>query len=456
MNTTPATKFQNSTYNLIEPTMAGARTPFETTCETISRLIAEPRRKAILRTELTSHAPGHACDRALRHYCEAGQLTRVGQGIYGIGNAKVFEIVPEVMPKLGYRILPGEPVRGYSQKSGGAVWRLDRPCHRVIRKRGVQAMFETPDGKLVTRQQRTAMDTPKEQPTRREVEAHYHTFEHCHSLARAEKDLLVRRALLAMERFRSERARLAIEGGTALVAYHRATARFSDDLDIRLIPDESVQQLPPDERIAALKEIGQEFKAHVHAEMPFLTPTRKGRIRKDAVLQTFIYNYDSIAPDDEVVAGIKCELVHIPLMMPTVKQAGVASARFDAVHPAEIASGKWQALTTRLPRNADSYPDLVRHVHDLAAIRHALIFLTPEAARDTMLRGETTPESLAQVLQELSRPVWGEHYESYMRRMGVSLVSDWPNSHPSWAIVLANFTALAEELGAVSAPNVDP
>ena len=427
--------------------VAGAQSSFETTCEAINRLIAEPGRKAILRAELTPQAPGHACDRALRHYCGTGQLTRVGQGIYGIGNAKVFEIVPEVMPKLGYRILPGEPVRGYSQKSGGAVWRLDRPCHRVIRKRGVQAMFETPDGKFVNRQRKTPMDRPKEQPTRREIEAHYHTFEHCHSLARAEKDLLVRRALLAMERFRSERARLAIEGGTALVAYHRATARFSEDLDIRLIPDESVQQLETDERIAALKEIGQEFKAHMHAEMPFLTPTRKGRIRKDAVLQTFIYNYDRIVHDDEVVAGIKCELVHIPLMMPTVKRVGVSGNRFDAIRIREIASGKYQALTTRLPRNADSYPDLVRHVHDLSALQPALESLDPEDARDIMLRGEATQESVAQVLQELSRPVWRGHYESYMARMGTRLVSDWPNNHPSWPTVLANFAALAEELG---------
>ena len=57
--------------------------------------------------------------------------------------------------------------------------------------------------------------------------------------------------------------------------------------------------------------------------MPFLQPARKGRIRKDAVLQTFIYNYQSAVPDEQVVAGLKCELVRIPLMMPTVEQAGL-------------------------------------------------------------------------------------------------------------------------------------
>lgn len=291
------------------------------------------------------------------------------------------------------------------------------------------------------------MEPMQEPPARSEVDAHFHTFERCHSLARAEKDLIVRRALVAMERFRSDRATLAIEGGTALVAYHRLTTRFSEDLDIRLIPNESVRRLGDEERIAALKEIGQEFKEHIHAEMPFLQPTRKGRIRKDALLQAFIYNYESAVPDEEVVAGLKCEVVHIPLMMPTVSRSGVDGGTFEAIRPAEIASGKWQALTTRLPRNADSYPDLVRHVHDLAAIAPVLEALDPDTARETMLREETTHESVAAVLVELARPVWRDHYESYMSRMGVLPVSDWPNSHPPWDTVLANFTALARELG---------
>ena len=144
-------------------------------------------------------------------------------------------------------------------------------------------------------------------------------------------------------------------------------------------------------------------------------------------------------------------MVHIPLMMPTVYRSGVGGGMFEAIRPAEIASGKWQALTTRLPRNADSYPDLVRHVHDLAAIGPVLEALDPETARETMLRNETTHESVAAVLEELARPVWRDHYESYMRRMGVLPVTDWPTSHPGWHTVLANFMALARELGLLRA-----
>ena len=73
-----------------------------------------------------------------------------------------------------------------------------------------------------------------------------------------------------------------------------------------------------------------------------------------------------------------------------------------------------------------------------------------------MLRDETTHESVAAVLNELARPVWRDHYESYMRRMGVLPVTDWPNSHPGWDTVLENFTALARELGLLRALRADP
>ena len=86
----------------------------------------------------------------------------------------------------------------------------------------------------------------------------------------------------------------------------------------------------------------------------------------------------------------------------------------------------------------------MRHVHDLAAVGPVLEALDPETARVTMLRGETTHVAVAAVLEELARPVWRNHYERYMQRMGVLPVSDWPNSHPDWDAVLANITALAQ------------
>ena len=94
----------------------------------------------------------------------------------------------------------------------------------------------------------------------------------------------------------------------------------------------------------------------------------------------------------------------------------------------------------------------MRHVHDLSAVASTLEGLDLDTARRTMLRDATTHESVAAVLEEVARPVWRAHYEGYMERMGVLPVGDWPNTHPSWHIVLANFTALARELGLWPAP----
>ena len=58
-------------------------------------------------------------------------------------------------------------------------------------------------------------------------------------------------------------------------------------------------------KVETIKQIGQALREHMEREMPFLRPTRKGRIRKDGVLQTLIYDYDSVAPHDDVIAGIK-------------------------------------------------------------------------------------------------------------------------------------------------------
>ena len=91
--------------------------------DSLDSLINEKGRKAVLRAELLklSNASSSSCDRVLKKKCDDGTLVRVGQGIYGIGNAKVFEIVPEVLPKLGYTIQEPQRVKGYSQKLSGRI-----------------------------------------------------------------------------------------------------------------------------------------------------------------------------------------------------------------------------------------------------------------------------------------------------------------------------------------------
>lgn len=254
----------------------------------LDRLLADPARKAVLPSEL----PGSrsAAYRALRQRCEDGTLLRIGRGIYARRKARLFEVVPEVLPKLGYKILPRPAATNLNFKPGGNVWRLDRPCTRWIVKHGVRAVFESPEGKLYRARNPVAspMSNP---PPREEVERHLGLFDRCHSYARAEKDLIVGKALKAWESFRHPDATLALDGGTCLSEYYRLSRRFSEDLDIRVILRPELEGGPASRRIATFRAVSGEFARHIHSALPFLKATRKGRFRKrDGRFESHIFD----------------------------------------------------------------------------------------------------------------------------------------------------------------------
>ena len=267
--------------------------------DSLDSLINEKGRKAVLRAELLklSNASSSSCDRVLKKKCDDGTLVRVGQGIYGIGNAKVFEIVPEVLPKLGYTIQEPQRVKGYSQKLSGRIWQLDRPCRRKIKKKGVDAVFEVGNGvRTNSKMYKRKMNKPES----REINDHFHDFEYCHSMARAEKNLIVQRALNVLETFRDERIELAIEGGTAIAYYYLLTHRFSEDIDLRIVFRKNTEILRRAEKESIVKEVGHGFATYMQEAMPYLRRTKKGRIRKDGVVQTFIFEYTPVHHHQQV------------------------------------------------------------------------------------------------------------------------------------------------------------
>ena len=371
----------------------------------LDHLIHEPGRCAVLRSELLalSDSSTSSCDKALKRKCESGILVRVGHGIYGIGNAKVFQIVPEVMPKLGYEFLHVKRVSGYSQKSGGSVWRLDKPCRRVIRKRGVWAVFEGPDGTVTNvKDQSRSMN---QKPSKEQIEDHFHRFERCHSRARAEKDLIVQHCLDALESFDDDRAILAIEGGTALAYYHRMITRFSEDLDIRLVLSKELESLDTNSKIEIVKDIGVRFQHHVATELSYLTETNKGRVRRDGVVQTFIFDYVSTESNREVVAGLKFELAFLPLLLDLATDVYRNERNVPTIDPIETAAGKLYALCSRLPISGDSYPDIVRHIHDLAVLS-PLVTRLRDQFRVTFRSHTGDGVALSATLSEVRKPVW--------------------------------------------------
>lgn len=203
-----------------------------TALEHLDALLADPGRQAVLPRELRGSRS--AAHRALRRRCDDGTLVRIGRGVYARRQARLFDVVPEVLPKLGFRILPRPAATNLNFKSGGNVWRVDRPCRRLLVKHGVAAAFESPSGKLY--ETGSIMPTPMHvPPSREETDRHFASFDRCHSHARAEKDLIVQKALQAWEDFRHPDATLALEGGACLALYHKQFQRFSEELDIRVI-----------------------------------------------------------------------------------------------------------------------------------------------------------------------------------------------------------------------------
>ena len=411
----------------------------------IEERIDEPGRKALTRKEaLALGHPQAACDRAIRQLRDEKRICRFGAGVYGIGRTKLVEAAPEALAALGYTVLPSTPVKGYSQRLGGTVLRLDRPCRRVLRGRGVRLSFETPNGRLI-RSREPAMSAMDAMPRPGEVEDHYHRFDYCHSLARAEKDLLVHKALDAMEAFRAKDVRLAIDGGTALVCYYRAFPRFSEDLVIRLMLSSGTPVRGSPERIALVHEVGREFASHIEEALPWLRRTRKGCIRKDGIVQSFIFDYDGRHASEAVQHGIKFELVDLSTRMPTIGLRRNEN-QFPAVHILEIVARKWKALAGRLPERSDSYADLVRHVHDIALLLPHFQGPQAEALRELVFSGDGfTNETVEATLEELrTNPRWQDHYRSYMQRMGMRQLSSFPGNHPLWRTVLAQVGDAAE------------
>ena len=257
-------------------------------------------------------------------------------------------------------------------KGGGNVWRIDRPCTRWILKHGVRAVFESPEGKLY-RARRPMLSPMSKPPTREGVERHFGLFDRCHSYARAEKDLIVRKALEAWESFRHPDATLALDGGTCLAEYHGLIRRFSEDIDIRLILRDELENGPAPRRVEAFRAVSGEFARHVHRALPFLKATRKGRFRKrGGRFESHIFDYSGRLSHPAVQQGLKLELVQEPNRLPLIAEPGRYGPRVDLVDPFEIGMGKWQGLSMSLAGRKYTGPDYVRHPMDLAAIRRQL------------------------------------------------------------------------------------
>ncbi len=421
-----------------------------TALQDLDRLLADPGRHAVLPREVAG-SPS-AVHRALKRRCEDRTLQRVGTGIYARSTSKLFDVVPEILPKLGYKIAPPPQITNTNFKHGGAVWRIDRPFRRLIIKHGVQAAFRSPGGKLY--RARPERVTPlREPPSRRETELNFCTSDRCHSYARAEKSLITWKALRAWEDFRHPDATLALDGDTCLHSYCRMLRRRSEDIVVRVILADELERGPAERRAAAFREVSRAFAEHVRAALPFLKPTSKGRFHKrGGRFERHVFDYRARTPHSRVPSTLKLELVQQPNRLPLRRVRGLTRCEVPFISAMEICMGKWQALCARLPGRARDNPALVRHPGDLAAMEATLTGVAqyPSPALAEMI-AELRGPALTEALRELHHPFWQAAFTDYADLMGTRPISDSLRQYadPTWPTVRALVAQVALKMDLV-------
>ncbi len=403
-----------------------------TALQDLDRLLADPGRHAVLPREVAG-SPS-AVHRALKRRCEDRTLQRVGTGIYARSTSKLFDVVPEILPKLGYKVTPPPRITNLNFKHGGAVWRIDRPFRRLIIKHGVEAAFEAPSGELYsTRPVRmTALHEP---PSRRETEVTFSDYDRCHSYARAEKRLIIQKALRAWEGFRHPDATLALDGGTCLIAYGRLLKRFSEDIVLRVILTDELQRAPAERRGAAFREISRAFAEHVHAALPFLKPTREPPHKPSGRFESHVFDYRPRTPHRRVPSSLKLELVQQPNRLSLERVMGLTGDTVQVVDLMEISMEKWQAVCERLPGRALDDPALVRHPWDLGTMTATLTGVVQYPGPDlTEMIAACRGPALTAGLRELHDPHWQDAFSDYADLMGTRPISDSLRQYadPTW------------------------
>jgi len=417
------------------------------TLEALQDRLGKERKGFVRREILNTNPPLKAglVDRSLARLIQSEDITRVGCGIYAIGNAKLAEVVPEIMPVLGFEI-ENLKVKGYSQYLGGNSWYIDRPSVRFIRRNGVMANF-IHNHKPILGQWRSTMTTGK-MPTMQEIQDHFHIYTYCQSLARAEKDLLVMQALDVFETFKDSRCTLGLNGGTAMAYYYRITDRFSEGIDTHILLNEAENALPKEQQINFLKDVGRKFVEHVQQQLPFLRLTNKGRVKANGEIQTFVFHYDPTYEDARVQHGIKFDVGHHNGAHSFSLRSRKRQKRrsIPLVNALDIAAEKIEGLKRivgRQPRDTDR----LRHVYDLAAINdHAGQLGTNEDWLLSLHQRNITTLLLQDIINELQYSDWEDHYLDYIDRMGKFPVDDGEfQAHPTWAGVLQDFVDFAED-----------
>ena len=197
-----------------------------------------------------------------------------------------------------------------------------------------------------------------------------------------EKDWYVVQLIRALMPTNLFHAQLIFTGGTALSKAHRLLQRFSEDIDFRLIlPTEP--PLSGSRQRKLLSAIRDRLRECIATQFPAVTI--KWKARDENRFFSFEVDYPSVVTPSQalrphVLIEVTVSTLSLPpLVLPVASfiaelmKTGPEIPAATCIDPVENAVDKMSALVWRVPdrvrQPADDDPDLVRHIHDLAALQ---------------------------------------------------------------------------------------
>jgi len=221
-------------------------------------------------------------------------------------------------------------------------------------------------------------------------------------------------------------AQVIFSGGTALSKAHRLIQRFSEDIDFRLILPIEAQQSKNQQR-KALSGIRDRLYGLLTEEFPKQEVGVKSRDANRYF--SFELDYPSVVtPSTALRPHILIEFSATTLSLPPltcsvssfIAELTKTSPEITAIvclDPVENAVDKMSALIWRVPDRVrqpiDDDPDLVRHIHDLAALQpHAIShpefrqltieMIGQDDGRSDKITGWSVPQKLEHLMEILT------------------------------------------------------
>jgi hypothetical protein len=272
------------------------------------------------------------------------------------------------------------------------------------------------------------------------------------SPALVEKDFYVVRALAAIAAIDTAPLRLVFGGGTALSRAHRLVRRMSEDIDLRIVGEDNRPARGALRRLRA-----SVTEALLAAGFKFDPDNRAYRRTQNATRYT-IYQlpYEPMAIGEGALRPtIQLETAAWPLRRPAVELPVISFvaealgrtpevATIECISITETAADKFVALTRRagaeLAGLDEPDPTLVRHLHDLHALReHYDPVEVAALARKIMLadaeaygnqfpayRENPMRETLRAVEVLAAEPGYAKRYAEFRRLMVYGSVVEYP------------------------------